>query len=501
MPSDERKKPPSSTHDPIVAVEARQIQLFPSLDDAGAKLTDEQIRIQAVALDAAHSGILVSDLQGRITWVNSAFCEMTGYSLEEVKGQHTRLLKSGKHDERFYRGLWQTVVAGDVWSGEMVNRRSDGALYTEEQTISPVRDGAGEITHFVAIKKDVTRSKNTEKTLRHMMREVELLQQISVTVATVSDPDLLLNRVAEVILDTISIDTLAIALLDAKKKLRVLHWQADGLRHETRVSASEYDYMARALRDRTTLRIDDSNEELELMVRPPRTVGEAHRSVLVVPLLAGNSILGVINLEMAHPAAFLVNDEELMGIVASQLAGALHGLSLTQKVRRLAALDHQTGAFNRRRFMEIVGNEIERARRSARTFSLLMFDVDHFKKINDHFGHSTGDLLLEEIANCCRQQLRTIDAFARLGGEEFSVLLPETGIAESELVAQRLRAAIEKISLETAFGPATVTISVGVVDFDPDCREASMMLTRVDHALALAKQSGRNCVKRWQGKK
>jgi diguanylate cyclase (GGDEF)-like protein/PAS domain S-box-containing protein len=501
MSSDERKQSPSSSHEPAGPGEERQIELFSPLDEHGSKLTEEQIRIQAVALEAARNGILVSDLQGRITWVNPAFCEMTGYSLDEVKGQHTRLLKSGKHDERLYRGLWQTINAGEVWSGEMVNRRSDGSLYTEDMTISPVRDAEGEVSHFVAIKQDITHRKNADKTVRHLMRETEILRQIASTTATVSDPDLLLNHVAEVILDTISIDLLAIALLDSNKKLRVLHWQADGLRHETRVSSTEFDYLARAMRERKAVRIDDSNEELELMVRPPRTLGDGHRSVLAVPLLAGNALLGALNLEMAHPAAFLVNDEELMAIVAGQLASALQSLSLSGKVRRLAALDHHTGAFNRRRFMEIVGNEIERARRSARTFSLLMFDVDLFKKVNDHFGHSTGDSLLEEIAKCCRQQLRTIDAFARLGGEEFSVLLPETGVAEAELVAQRLRAAIEKISLETAFGPATVTISVGVVDFDPDCREASTMLTRADHALALAKQSGRNCVKRWQDKK
>jgi len=111
---------------------------------------------QSAALWAAANGVVITDPSAIIQWVNPAACRITGYSAEELRGRHTRLLKSGVHDDEFYRGLWTTVTRGDVWTGTIVNRRKDGSLYHEEQTIAPVVNGRGDITHFIAIKLDVT---------------------------------------------------------------------------------------------------------------------------------------------------------------------------------------------------------------------------------------------------------------------------------------------------------------------------------------------------------
>lgn len=108
------------------------------------------------ALWAAANGVVITDPSATIQWVNPAACRITGYSAAELRGQHTRLLKSGVHDDGFYRDLWTTVTGGQVWAGTIVNRRKDGSLYHEEQTIAPVVNRLGEITHFIAIKLDVT---------------------------------------------------------------------------------------------------------------------------------------------------------------------------------------------------------------------------------------------------------------------------------------------------------------------------------------------------------
>ncbi|HNT24368.1 MAG TPA: histidine kinase N-terminal 7TM domain-containing protein [Anaerolineales bacterium] len=125
--------------------------------------TSEQLRLQSVALEAAASAIAILDRQGVFVWVNPAFTRLTGYAMDELKGQTPRLLKSGKHDDAYYQALWQTILAGQVWHGETINRRKDGTLYTEEQTIAPVQDDQGEIAYFISVKQDISERKQVEK--------------------------------------------------------------------------------------------------------------------------------------------------------------------------------------------------------------------------------------------------------------------------------------------------------------------------------------------------
>ena len=126
----------------------------------------ERLRIQSVALDAAASGIVITTRGGIIVSVNPAACRMTGYAARELIGQRPSLLKSSEHDESFYSELWRTVLSGQTWNGSIINKRKDGTLYHEEQTIAPVRDRSGEITHFIAVKQDVTERVLAEQALR-----------------------------------------------------------------------------------------------------------------------------------------------------------------------------------------------------------------------------------------------------------------------------------------------------------------------------------------------
>lgn len=123
-------------------------------------------RLQLAALDAVANAIVFTDRRGAILWVNAAWGSMTGYSREEVLGQNPRILKSGAQSKAFYTELWRTILAGRVWRGELVNKRKDGSLYTEEGTITPLCDPNGEVTHFVAIKQDISERKRTERALR-----------------------------------------------------------------------------------------------------------------------------------------------------------------------------------------------------------------------------------------------------------------------------------------------------------------------------------------------
>ncbi len=130
------------------------------------KHVEQQACLQAAALEATAVGIVITNPEGAILWVNPAFTALSGYALADVVGKNLRLLKSGKHDVEYYRDLWGTLKSGRVWHGEIVNRRKDGTLYTEELTITPVRGTGGEVTHFVAIAQDITLHQQAEEALR-----------------------------------------------------------------------------------------------------------------------------------------------------------------------------------------------------------------------------------------------------------------------------------------------------------------------------------------------
>jgi PAS domain S-box-containing protein len=127
------------------------------------KRIEEQMRLQSVALEAAASSVVITDREGIINWINPAFTQTTGYNSEEAIGKHTRILKSGEQDPAFYTDLWNTILEGRNWHGELINRSKDGNRFIEYMTIAPVKDEEGQISHFIAIKQDITRRKELER--------------------------------------------------------------------------------------------------------------------------------------------------------------------------------------------------------------------------------------------------------------------------------------------------------------------------------------------------
>jgi PAS domain S-box-containing protein len=143
---------------------------------------EKQVRIQASALEAAANGIIITDKAGKILFANQAFYDMTGYLTEEVMGRTTRFLKSDRHDDAFFQGMWATISGGQIWRGEIINRRKDGTLFHEEMAITPIWGDGQVISHYVAIKQDVTKRKQLEEQL-HQAQKMEAMGQLAGGVA------------------------------------------------------------------------------------------------------------------------------------------------------------------------------------------------------------------------------------------------------------------------------------------------------------------------------
>jgi PAS domain S-box-containing protein len=144
------------------------------LDITEQRRTEDQLRLQGTALESAANGMMIVDRSGKITWVNRAFTQLTGYERADVLGRTPRVLKSNRQDEAFYRDLWQTVLGARMWRGELVNRRKDGTLYLEEMTITPVLDEYDQVSHFVAIKQDITERRQ----LQHQLFQAQKMEGI-----------------------------------------------------------------------------------------------------------------------------------------------------------------------------------------------------------------------------------------------------------------------------------------------------------------------------------
>lgn len=222
------------------------------------------------------------------------------------------------------------------------------------------------------------------------------------------------------------------------------------------------------------------------------------RGWIGVPLIFNDTVIGAMTVDSLVAGAYDQRDAEIVSIFANQAAVAIKNAQLFKEVQHLARTDDLTGLHNRRHFFHRGNLEFTRAQRYDLSLSAIMVDIDHFKHVNDTWGHAVGDAVIVDVAQRLRDNIREIDILGRYGGEEFSILLPETAMEEAVVVGRRLCRHIADRPFRVQAHEILLTVSAGVASRSPDVPDLDTLLDRADMALYMAKRAGRNCVKAWQ---
>ena len=250
--------------------------------------------------------------------------------------------------------------------------------------------------------------------------------------------------------------------------------------------------------ERITFQVENRKLRPKQMVMDPKATLKSH---LTLPLVIEGEILGCIALNSDQSNAFDAQDLQFFSVIGYQIAATLKHFQRLSSIKNIAIYDTLTGLYNRRYFEERLVLDAQKSFYGGTPLSLVMADIDHFKKVNDTFGHTEGDRVLFEIANLLKASVRKKDTVARYGGEEFILILPETGLGEASMIAERIRKLVESTLFEIANARINLTVSMGISNFPSHRAKSKEELVKMaDQALYDAKRGGRNKVCIFTGK-
>jgi len=309
---------------------------------------EDELRKLVSAVEHSASTILITDTAPRIEYVNPAFTRMTGYTLDEVRGKNPRFLKSGRQSLEFYQELWATLLRGEMWRGEFINRKKNGELYFEATRITPVRDSAGRVNHYVAVKDDITDRKKSEEALALLNERLKILREIDQAILGAQSPSAIaragLGRLSQVVpakrVAVIEFDTGGICDVLAIEATRELGLDVTcWLKHLPRLFSEKPHIQGVA----------------NLHQRPHRTplqdelYAEGVQAYVLVPLREQEQIIGALILESDHADVFTPDHVNIAAEVAGLLSVALHQAqlraSLAIRTEELEAQNAELDAF------------------------------------------------------------------------------------------------------------------------------------------------------------
>lgn len=402
------------------------------------------------ALEQSFNSVLITDAQPgpmgpRIVYANPAFCEMTGYSATELLGQTPRILQGAQTSPEVLQTLRECLQANRFFRGSTVNYRKDGRPYTVEWNISPVKDEAGVTTHYVSVQQDISAVTEARATSQLLAQALDATQD-------------------------------AVMIANAQGEIEFVNHGFELITGYSRVEALG--------QNPAMLKSGEHTEAFYGRLWAAIQSGQTFRAVFI----------------NRHKQGHLIHCEETVSPIRDAGGAVTHFVSVIrdqtarahteQTLREQATRDPLTDLLNRRAGEWQLERAFLAAREGQKPFCLIMADVDHFKAINDTWGHPAGDQVLQRVAAVLRTGVRATDSVVRWGGEEFLLVLPNCEQAAALLQAERLR---ERVADAEQGEMGRVTVSMGVAELQRGETLANLM-ERVDQALYQAKHAGRNQV-------
>ena len=433
------------------------------------KESEEKFRI---IFDNAIDGILLADMKTRKFHTgNKMICRMLGYSLKEIK----KLEVGDIHPEKVLPHVierFEKQLKGELAPAEDIPvKKKDGALFYANINSSPITLVGKR--YLMSTFRDITWRRQAEEELLRSRSELSALFRVSSAISRTMD----LEELFCLILDTVT--GLEILNLEPRGGILIIEGERLNL-------VSHLGYPDAFVDQYKSIKIGSgpfgtAAKTGEIIVSENSVKGIGH---LVIPLKVRNQVLGVLSLHSRTGLDLDDHKSKILLTIGNQVGVTIDHARLYEETKKLSLLDPLTGLANRR-FMDIVlERSFARAKRLERQLSALMLDIDYFKNYNDTYGHAAGDTLLVKIAKVILKETRGIDLVVRYGGEEFLILLPETGLPLACEVAERIRKSVK--------AKIKITVSLGISSYHEGMKKKKDLIKKADEALYQAKQNGRN---------
>jgi two-component system, cell cycle response regulator len=385
------------------------------------------------------------------------------------------------------------IISGNIRSGieKAVNHNVKKYMYKPFFD----RDLEYKLENIILDKDSIERLHNESKELAAI---IELTQLISSTL----DQKEILFRIVRKISELMPVTRCSMIRVDwLRKSAFVVATHEDPNITGIKLSLRKYPEIIEALQSKKPVIVKDIITDPIMQPVRDIIVPLGIKSILVLPIIFREKVIGTLFLRTSRKIhAFSANEVRLLNAIANASANALYNAFLFEQVEdektrleKLAIIDYLTGIFNIRYFYHRIIEEFSRCQRYELPLSALMLDIDHFKKVNDVYGHKTGDMVLKEFAQLVKKHLRKSDVLARYGGEEFIILLTQTPLEGAINEAERIRKCVKDHKLKSIDAKTSLTVSIGVASYpDPRIKTHDDLIACSDDALFTAKQRGRD---------
>lgn len=458
------------------------------------KRIEDELRKLSLAIEQSSSTVVITNNWGIIEYVNPKFTQLTGYRPEEVIGKNPRILKPDNISSDEFHHMWETISSGKEWRGEFCNKKKNGELYWEYASISPVRNTKGVITHFIAVKEDITERKKAEEERNKHIRELEDLMSFSTITNEAMQDEALFKHLASALQDHFAPDVIAVVMLDRERNMLYVPLTEPPIPAQELIkNEAVFDpSLCGALKTGRIQVVNDIHE------KPPcACIGYKIKEggYICLPLIAGDITFGMVILYRKDMSCW--NDDKIRRLMANYVgvtALSLHRLELLDIAKHTNVTDELTGVYNHRFFNEILSKQLSLAKRRNEHVSLFILEVDNFRRIQDTCGNDVGNRLLQQIARILNDFLRDAGIIARYGNEEFAIIMPALYKTRALVKADDLRRMIESADFDTIGGGETmkITVGIGVASFPDQVKDQESLIKYANKALYHAKEEGGN---------